>query len=99
MTEPSTPAEARRSGLNRTRWIAAGAAVGSAVVVTGTIAVVHAAPSSPSGSTTVVRTDDGIGDDEYVPAQPFQPQTQQQPQSTQQQTQPQLQPRTQSGGS
>ena len=99
MTEPSTPAEARRSGLHRARWIAAGAAVGSAVVLTGTIAVVHAAPSSPSDSTTSVRTDDGIADDEYVPAQPFQPQTQQQQQSTQQQSQPQLQPRTQSGGS
>ena len=97
MTEPSTPAEARRTGLHRARWIAAGAAVGSAVVLTGTIAVVHAAPSS-SGSTTIVRTDDGITDDEYVPAQPFQPQTQTQTQPTQQQ-QPQFQPRTQSGGS
>ena len=73
--------------------------MGSAVVLTGTIAVVHAAPSSPSDATTSVRTDDGIADDEYVPAQPFQPQTQQQQQSTQQQSQPQHQPRTQSGGS
>ena len=98
MTEPSTPAEARRTGLHRTRWIAAGAAVGSAVVLTGTIAVVHAAPSS-SGTTTTVRSDEGIGDDEYVPAQPFQPQTQTQQQPTQPQSQSQLQPRTQSGGS
>ena len=100
MTEPTTPAEARRNGLNRARWIAAGAAVGSAVVLTGTIAVVHAVPSSPSNGNQLIRSDDGISDDEYTPAQPFEPQTQQQqtqPQ-TQQQT-PQFQPGTRSGGS
>jgi hypothetical protein len=91
-----TPAEARRQGLTRARWVAAGAAVGAAVVLTGTVAVVHAAPSSKSNQ--LVRTDDGVGDDEYVPAQPFQPQTQQPQQPTQQQT-PQVQPRTRSGGS
>jgi hypothetical protein len=96
MTEPSTPADARRHGLNRARWIAAGAAVGSAVVVTGTIAVVHAAPSSPADATQIVRTDDGISDDEYVPAQPFQPQTEQQQQT--QQVSPQLSPQSESGG-
>jgi hypothetical protein len=99
MTEPTTPAEARRNGLNRARWIAAGAAVGSAVVLTGTIAVVHAAPS-PSNSNQLIRSDDGISDDEYTPAQPFEPQTQ--PQQTQPQTQqqtPQFQPGTRSGGS
>jgi|SRR4029453_15363442 hypothetical protein len=106
MTEPTTPPEERRHGLNRSRWIAAGAAAGAAVVLTGTIAVVHAAPSSPSDSSRLVRTDDGIGDDEYVPAEPFQPQTQspsQQPQTETQQT-PQFSPqsgsaRTNSGGS
>src|SRR3954454_21354913 len=98
---PGPPAEARRQGLNRARWVAAGAAVGAAGVLTGTVAVVHAAPSSRSKSNQVVRTDDGIGDDEYVPAQPFQPQTQQQQQQQQQQPtqQPQVQPRTRSGGS
>ena len=97
MTEPTTPAEARRHGLNRARWVAAGAAVGAAVVLTGTVAVVHAAPSSTTNSNQLIRTDDGVGDDEYVPAQPFQPQTQTPSQS---QTQvPQFQPRTHSGGS
>src|SRR3954452_9846859 len=99
---PGTPAEARRQGLNRARWVAAGAAVGAAVVLTGTVAVVHAAPSS-SKSNQLVRSNDGAGDDEYVPAQPFQQQTEQQQQPTQQQpTQqqtPQVQPRTRSGGS
>jgi|SRR6476619_3985803 len=101
MTEPTTPSEARRQGLKRARWIAAGAAVGSAVVLTGTIAVVHAAPSS-SHANQLIRSDNGVGNDEYVPAQPFQPQTEQpqtqQQQPTQQQT-PQVQPRTRSGGS
>jgi hypothetical protein len=100
MTEPTTPAEARRTGLNRARWIATGAAVGSAVALTGTIAVVHAAPSSSSNS-RIVRTDDGISDDEYIPAEPFQPQTQTQQPQTQLPTQQQvpLQPGTRSGGS
>src|SRR5262245_22051075 len=102
MTEPTTPSEARRQGLNRARWVAAGAAVGTAVVLTGTIAVVHAAPSNSNGN-QLIRSDDGIGDDEYVPAQPFQPQTQQQQQTPQPQTQtqqtPQFQPGTRSGGS
>ena len=98
MTEPTTPSEARRHGLNRARWVAAGAAVGAAVVLTGTVAVVHAAPSSSSNPNQLVRTDDGIGDDEYVPAQPFQPQTQT-PSQSQTQIVPQVQPRTHSGGS
>jgi hypothetical protein len=100
MTEPTTPAETRRQGLHRARWIAAGSAVGAAVVLTGTIAVVHAAPSG-SKSTQLVRSDDAVGDDEYVPAQPFQPQTQSPSQSQTQTPQltPQLQPRTRSGGS
>jgi hypothetical protein len=96
MPEPTTPAEQRRQGLNRARWVAAGSAVGAAVLLTGTIAAVHAAPPS-SHSTRLVRTDDAIGDDEYVPAQPFQPQSQSQSQSPQ--ATPQFQPRTHSGGS
>jgi hypothetical protein len=100
MTEPTTPAEQRRQGLHRARWVAAGSAVGAAALLTGTIAVVHAAPSS-SNPTQLVRTDDAIGDDEYVPAQPFQPQTQSPSQSQSQSPQvtPQFQPRTHSGGS
>jgi hypothetical protein len=98
MTEPTTPAEQRRQGLNRARWVAAGSAVGAAVLLTGTIAAVHAAPAS-SHSTRLARTDDAIGDDEYVPAQPFQPQSQSQSPSQSQQVTPQFQPRTHSGGS
>jgi len=99
MTEPSTPAEARRQGLNRARWVAAGSAVGAAVVLTGTVAVVHAAPSS--SRTQIIRSDDAVGNDEYTPAQPFQPQTQSPSQSQTQtpQATPQYQPRTRSGGS
>jgi hypothetical protein len=100
MTEPTTPGT-RRQGLHRARWVAAGSAVGAAVVLTGTVAVVHAAPSSKS--TQLVRSNDAVGNDEYVPAQPFQPQTQS-PSQSQTQSQspsvsPQLQPRTRSGGS
>ena len=100
MGEPTTPAEARRQGLNRARWVATGAAVGTAALLGGVIATVNGAPAS-SNSHQLVRSDDGVGDDEYVPAQPFQPQTQTQPQPTQPQTQtvPQFQPRTRSGGS
>src|SRR5262245_32583335 len=99
MTEPTTPAEERRQGLNRARWIAAGSAVGAAVLLTGTIAVVHAAPSSNPNQ--LIRSDDSVSDDEYAPAQPFQPQTQSPSQSQTQSPQvtPQFQPRTQSGGS
>src|SRR5262245_25106468 len=100
MTEPTTPADDRRHGMNRARWVAAGSAVGAAAVLTGTIAVVHAAPSS-SKPNQVIRSDDAIGDDEYVPAQPFQPQTQSPSQSQSQTPQftPQVEPRTRSGGS
>ena len=100
MGEPTTPAGARRQGLNRARWVATGAAVGTAAILGGVIATVNGAPAS-SNSHQLVRSDDGVGDDEYVPAQPFQPQTQTQPPSTQPQTQPvpQFQPRTRSGGS
>ena len=100
MTEPTTPAEERRHGLNRARWVTAGSAVGAAVVLTGTIAVVHAAPSS-SKSHQLTRSEDAIGDDEYAPAQPFEPQTQTPSQSQSQTPQftPQVEPRTRSGGS
>ena len=98
MGEPTTPAEARRQGLNRARLVATGAAVGAAALLGGVIAAVNGAPASPSDSTQQIRS--GVGDDEYVPAQPFQPQTQQQqaqPQSPQQS--PQFSPGTRSGGS
>ena len=98
MTEPATPAEERRHGMRRARWVATGAAVGAAAVLGGTIAMVNAAPSSPADSNQLVRTDDGIGDDEYVPAEPFQPQTQQ-PQVSPQFTPPAGSAGTRSGGS
>ena len=101
MTEPTTRTEVRRHGLHRARCIATGAAVGAAAVLGGTIAMVNAAPSSPSESNRLVRTGTGIDDDEYEPAEPFQPQTQsptQQSQSTPQ-VAPHLRPGTRSGGS
>ena len=98
MGEPTTPAEARRQGLNRARWVATGAAVGTAALLGGVIATVNGAPASSSNSHQLVRSDDGVDDDEYVPAQPFQPQTQQQQPQTQPQT-PQFSPGTRSGGS
>jgi len=103
MGEPTTPAEARRQGLNRARWVATGAAVGTAALLGGVIAAVNGAPSS-SKSHELIRSDDSVDDDEYVPAQPFQPQTQQQTQPQTQQQAPQFSPqsgsaRTRSGGS
>ena len=95
MGEPTTPAEERRQGLNRARWVATGAAVGAAALLGGVIAAANGAPASSSDSNQLVRDNDGIGDDEYVPAQPFQPQTQQQ--QTQPQT-PQFSPQSGSGG-
>ena len=100
--EPTTPGEARRSGLRRTRWIAAGVSVGAAAFLTGTIAAVNAAPSndsnSGSNSSTRVQTNNRIRDDEYAPAVPFSPQTQTQAPS--QQVIPQFQqPQTRTHGS
>ena len=87
MAEPSTPGEARRQGLRKTRWIAAGASVGAAVLLTGTIAVVNAAPSNATGSSVTSpsgqarQSDDGArsyDDDSYGSARPYTP-TQQVP--------------------
>lgn len=105
MAEPITPGESRRQGLRRSRWIAAGASVGAAVLLTGTIAAVNAAPSGgadgsdpqlSTGSNAGSRSYGEIDDDEYEDARPFTPQQQ----SPQQQS-PQLGPRpqTRSGGS
>jgi len=104
MAVPSTPGEKRRFGLRRARWIAAGAAVSAAVVATGTVAVVNAAPSHGGTGGQSSPSDDGISRDDYGSATPFTPQqqTEQSPQFTpQQQTQsvPQFQPQTRSHGS
>ena len=101
--EPTTPAAARRHGLNRARWVATGAAVGAAAVLGGTIALVNGAPAGSSDGSRLVRSDSTVGDDEYEPAEPFQPQTQSPTQSPTQsntpQLSPQLEPGTRSGGS
>jgi hypothetical protein len=94
-------ATARRHGLRRSRWVAVGASFGAAVALTGTIAAVNAAPSADASGGSIVRADD-IDDideieeaDEYLPAQPFAPQSSPQPAT------PQVAPRahTRSGGS
>ena len=101
MAEPTTPAEARRQGLRTSRWIAGGVAVGSAVVLTGTIAAVHAATDEPTASTSVSterRTEDAYDDEtEYEAAEPFAPQQPSAAGTPQQQVGPQAQ--TSSGGS
>ena len=81
MAEPSTPGEARRQGLRRTRWVAAGASVGAAVLLTGTLAVVNAAPSNASSkssdgsSSGTVRSDNGYSNsaDDYGSARTYTP--------------------------
>src|SRR4029078_623067 len=72
MGEPTTPAEARRQGLNRARWVVTGAAVGTAALLGGVIAAVNGAPASSSNSNSVVRTEDGTGHHEHArpPATP-----------------------------
>jgi hypothetical protein len=97
MAAPDPRGANRREGLRRARWLAAGTAVGAAVVATGTIAVANAAPShgSSAGNGSSVANQGGVTDDERGDAQPFTPQQQQ----TQQQYTPQFQPQTRSRGS
>jgi hypothetical protein len=92
-------ATARRHGLRRSRWVAVGASIGAAVALTGTIAAVNAAPSADASRARAVVGSDEIDEiaepDEYLPAQPFAPQSSPQPAT------PQIAPRahTRSGGS
>ena len=87
MAEPNTPGEARKQGLRKSRWVAAGAAVGAAAFLTGIIAGVNGADddnlqpqqisSSDGVSRYTPRSDDGSAstfddDDEYD--RPFTPQ-------------------------
>lgn len=76
MAEPNTPGEARKHGLRKSRWVAAGAAVGAAAFLTGIIAGVNGAdsngiPTQPISSTnggvqSAPRSDDGYSsNDEY----------------------------------
>ncbi|GMU78019.1 MAG: hypothetical protein AMXMBFR46_08160 [Acidimicrobiia bacterium] len=101
MAEPSTPGEVRRHGLRRARWVAAGASVGAAVLLTGTIAAVNAAPSATGRSGRNGEHDsrsdddlrDEIDDDEFGRAEPFSPEALQQ--QVPRQSSPQLAPRPQ----
>ena len=76
MAEPNTLGEARKQGLRKSRWVAAGAAVGAAAFLTGIIAGVNGAdsngiPTQPISSTnggvqSAPRSDDGYSsNDEY----------------------------------
>lgn len=49
MTEPQTPGDARRQGLRKSRWVAAGVAVGTAAFLTGVIAGVNGVDDSNAG--------------------------------------------------
>lgn len=102
MAEPSTPGEARRHGLRRARWVAAGASVGAAVLLTGTIAAVNAAPSATGQSGRNGEHDsrsDEIDDDEFGRAEPFSPEALQQQVPRQSSPQVAPQPQTRSRGS
>lgn len=50
MAEPTTPGEARRQGLNKSRWIAGGVAVGAAALLTGVIAGANGAGSGATST-------------------------------------------------
>jgi hypothetical protein len=81
MSERVTPGRTSHHGLRRARWIAAGASVGAAVVLGGTIAVVHPASSTANGTTERTGRKQRLGDrdraeiadDEFEPARPFTP--------------------------
>jgi hypothetical protein len=67
MTEPTTPADARRQGLNKSRWVATGVAVGTAALLTGVIAGVNSADgTSTSPQQLSVADADG-----FQPAAPY----------------------------
>ena len=97
MAEPTTPGEARRQGLRRTRWVAAGVSVGAAVLLTGTIAVVNAAPSNASSPASVATVNGQVGSgngystsgDDYGNARTYTPPQYTPPQYTPQQQQQQ----------
>jgi len=86
MAEPNTPGEARKQGLRKSRWVAAGAAVGATAFLTGIIAGVNGADSNGiptqqisstnGGVQSAPRSDDGYstsGDDDSF-ERPFTPQ-------------------------
>lgn len=61
MAEPTTPGEARRQGMNRSRWIAAGVAVGAAALLTGVIAGANGADDNGTSQQQISATDlDGV---------------------------------------
>jgi len=77
MAEPNTPGEARKQGLRKSRWVAAGAAVGAAAFLTGIIAGVNGADSNGLPTQQISSTNGGVqytprSDDSYD--RPFTPQ-------------------------
>jgi hypothetical protein len=108
MGEPNTPGEARKQGLRRSRWAAAGVAVGATAFLTGIIAGVNGAPqaNASAGRQASVATDDRSLDipqydgrryeyDDDEGARTYTPQQQ----STSQVPSFRVQPQTRSGGS
>jgi hypothetical protein len=73
MAEPQTPGDARRAGIRKSRWVAAGVAVGAAALLTGVIAGVNGVDGSgnadgsqissvvPGGSSSLPQLDDSRG--------------------------------------
>lgn len=64
MAEPNTPGEARKHGLRKSRWVAAGAAVGAAAFLTGIIAGVNGADDNSLQPPQISSTN---GDSQYTP--------------------------------
>ena len=87
MPEPGapTPGEARREGLKKSKWVAAGVAVGAAAFLTGVIAGVNGADKTssgnqvssvvPGGSQSSNDSNRSYGDDDFGDARPFTPQS------------------------
>ena len=62
MAEPNTPGEARKQGLRKSRWVAAGAAVGATAFLTGIIAGVNGADSNGIPTQQISSTNGGVQD-------------------------------------
>lgn len=57
MTQPTTPGEARKQSLRRTRWVVAGVTVGAATFLTGIVAGANG--SAPNDGPRITSTDAG----------------------------------------
>lgn len=60
MAEPTTPGEARKHTLRRTRWIVGGTAVGAAAFLTGIVAGVNGGDNSTAGAATTDRVSSSV---------------------------------------